>query len=430
VIQRLAEKGPTVTRSTTSRTFVAATFWGEQYRRYFLDYCLASLMAPGNIPAIENKRDARLLLATRDEDWRAMQSEPIFIAAKQLIPVEHIRHEVFENTTRENKMSLMSQGHRLLAQKMFEYRARGVIVYPDMILADGALKKIEQLAQRGYKAVLCLAVRFANEGLIEDLKVRKLVTPGESIIVEPEELARLTIKNMHSELVRLEFDGSIDDQGAAAASFWVVKPGQNLLFHSANWAPLLIDYGSLNDHDETAFDTWTLDGDYVAKNISDVRNVYVVRDTTELFVSGFTPESQVSYPQHRVFSYSLPFVGPAIKMARTRDFLLRTGLLNSDHLKNECYSIPIRLRGGPSPEKAWRKVEQRAAKIIKQIHKGNSTSLRIGSWLLSTFRIPRFVAINMRGLIPRCKTIGVRRTMRELGRRLRGLVLQKPSHLG
>ena len=228
-----------MTNPTKSRTFIAATFWGEQYRRYFLDYCLASLMAPDNIPAIENKGDARLLLATPDEDWHAMQSEPIFIAAKQLIPVEHIRHEVPLKVSREDKMSVMSQGHKLLAQRMFKDRAQGVIVYPDMILADGSLKKIEQLAQRGYKAVLCLAVRFANEGLIDDLKLRKLVTHGEPIIVNPEELARLTIKNMHSEVVRLEFDASIDDQGAAAASFWVVKPGQNLLFHSVNWAPLI-----------------------------------------------------------------------------------------------------------------------------------------------------------------------------------------------
>ena len=396
-------------RSNKSRTFIATTFWGEQYRRYFLDYCLASLMAPGNIPAIENKSDARLLLATQDEDWRALQSEPIFIAANQHIPVEHIQHEVPLNVPREEKMLVMSQGHRLLAQRMFKDRARGVIVYPDMILADGALKKVEQLAQRGYKAVLCLAVRFAHEGLIDDLRLRKLVTRGEPIIVNSEELAHLTIKNMHSETVRLEFGASIDDQGAAAAFFWVVKPGQNLLFHSANWAPLLIDYGSLDKHDKSTFDRGTLDGDYIAKNISDVRDVYVVRDTTELFVSGFTPESQVSYPKHRLFSYRLPFLGPIVKMARTREYLLRAGIL--DHLKDEFFCVPIRVQGGASSEKAWRKAEQRAAKVIDHIRKGDAT-LRIGVWYLF---IVNFIV----------------RIVRGLGRRLRNLVRPtKPSHAG
>ncbi|HUD88234.1 MAG TPA: hypothetical protein VMR17_17470, partial [Xanthobacteraceae bacterium] len=118
------------------RTYIAVTFWGEEYRRYFLDYCLASLMAPDNIPAIENKRDARLLIATRQDDWDALQQEPIFIAASRHIAIEHVLHEAPLKVPYNKKMMIMSQGHKLLAQKMFADRAHGVMVYPDVIFAD------------------------------------------------------------------------------------------------------------------------------------------------------------------------------------------------------------------------------------------------------------------------------------------------------
>ena len=29
------------------RLYLGLTFWGEEYRRYFVDFCLASLLAPG-----------------------------------------------------------------------------------------------------------------------------------------------------------------------------------------------------------------------------------------------------------------------------------------------------------------------------------------------------------------------------------------------
>jgi hypothetical protein len=138
-------------RSGVAKTYIAVTFWGEEYRQYFLNYCLATLMAPNNVPAISNKNAARLLLATRRDDWETLQSEPIFVTAKQHIAVDHLTHDAPLHAGHETKMSVMSQGHKLLARRMFEDRAHGIIVYPDMLLADGAIRRIEQLAANGYR---------------------------------------------------------------------------------------------------------------------------------------------------------------------------------------------------------------------------------------------------------------------------------------
>ena len=353
-----------VPRAVPLRTYIAVTFWGEEYRQYFLKFSLASLMSPNNIPAIQDKNGARLLIATRDDDWRALQSDPIFVAARQHITIEHVLHEAPLDVTNSNKMFVMSQGHKLLTRRMFEDRAQGVMIYPDVVFADGAIRRIEQLALSGYKVVLCIAVRFANEGLIDELERLGRVGRGMPIVVDAKELARLTINHIHSETTRCEFDADLDDQGVCSF-FWIVRPGQDLLFHCANWAPLLLDYSSLSHHDNSTFDKWTFDGDYVARNFSDVNDIYVVRDTAELFVSGFTAESKVGYRQVHLFPYRFSGLRAAIKIMRAREHVDRHGIL--DDVKKEFFRVPIRVRGGASSEDAWRAAERQAALVVGRI---------------------------------------------------------------
>jgi hypothetical protein len=372
------------------RIYFAVTFWGEEYRRYFLDYCLASLMAPGNIPAIRDKSAARLLIATRDDDWGALQSEPIFIAAKQYIEVEHVRHEAPLKVPYNKKMMVMSQGHKLLAQRMFEDRAQGIMLYPDVIFADGAVKRIEQLARIGYKVVLCIAVRFSNEDLTTELKDLGFVERGKPIVIGAEELARLTIAHLHSETVRLEFDAEVDDHGACSF-FWVVSPGRNLLFHCANWAPVLLDYSTMKSHDDSTFDQWTFDGDYVARNFPNVKDIYVVRNTTELFLTGFTSESKVSYRMFRPWPYRFPSLRTLIKIVRAREYLSRLKIL--DDVKKVFFLVPIRVQGGVSSEATWREAEARAATVVRQV---TNPSLAIAVYCYGWWVLRRCISLILR----------------------------------
>ena len=110
--------------------YISVTFWGQEYRRYFLDFCLASLLAPQNIPALTHKGNSRLLIATPDEDWDAMQSEPAFQAAKALIPIEHVVYNLKPSQNRTQIMQAMSNAHRLLADRMFTDRAHGFLSIP------------------------------------------------------------------------------------------------------------------------------------------------------------------------------------------------------------------------------------------------------------------------------------------------------------
>ena len=88
---------------------------------------------------------------------------------------------------------------------MFEDRAHGIFIYPDMIAATGFNQQAGgTVASNGAGVVMFMNVRFANEGLISEVQERGLVDRGEPIVLSPKELVRLTLRHMHSEMQRSE----------------------------------------------------------------------------------------------------------------------------------------------------------------------------------------------------------------------------------
>ena len=218
--------------------------------------------------------------------------------------------------------------------------------------------------------VLCLAVRFANEGLIDELKARGFVKPGQPLTIDSKELVRLSLMHMQSETKRFEFDGNLYDYGSSAY-FWTAAAGKDLLFHSGNWAPILIAYDQIAIHDTSTFDRWTLDGDYIHKNFSDPKDIYVIQNSSELFISGFTPEAKIHYSTAPFFLYRREWLRQWLKIQLAHQFLYSRGIL--DLGKRDLFRLPIRLCGGDSSEAAWREAEARAANAIHEIETNNRT---------------------------------------------------------
>ena len=113
--------------------------WGEEFRTYFLDFCLASLLAPRNIPMLENKTGSRFLICTTADDWAAMREHAMFrLLAKHIEPV-WLEIEGFPDE--RSKMRVMSDGHRAIAETMHGARVYGSFIYPDTVFADGVVEE-------------------------------------------------------------------------------------------------------------------------------------------------------------------------------------------------------------------------------------------------------------------------------------------------
>src|SRR5689334_5784166 len=79
------------TSSKDARTlplYFSMVVWGEAFISFFLEFCLPSLLAPNNIPAIRHRVGSRFVLHTRASDLPALEQSPAFQRLKQTIEVE------------------------------------------------------------------------------------------------------------------------------------------------------------------------------------------------------------------------------------------------------------------------------------------------------------------------------------------------------
>jgi hypothetical protein len=272
--------------------YFTVVFWGSVYREYFTDLLLASLLSPNNIPALNKSRRNKFLIVTTREDWQALQGQPMFERLRQYLEPEWI--EMPFPQSHELKMLVMSRGHKQVATRAFEDQAYGVFVTPDLILSDGSVAAMERLAEAGKKVVLSVAIRFRHETLLAEMDSEGYLKPGEPMAISSRDLMRLALGNLHSETLRYEFDASYFAD-CPVSLYWWVPDGSGMIIYSFSWAPLIVDYGALQDHDTRTFEDWTLDGDYIYRNFPDHENVYVVTDSDEIALVSFTKEADLHF---------------------------------------------------------------------------------------------------------------------------------------
>jgi hypothetical protein len=119
----------------------------------------------------------------------------------------------------------------------------------------------------------------------------------------------------------------------------------------------------------STFDTYTLDGDYVAKNFPNPQDIYIIRDTSDIFMISFAAGSKIRNSLRKYRPYRFKISRTALKIMQANDFLYKQGVL--DPVKRVYFSTPARLRGGDSTEGQWQRVEARAAQIIQKIERSD-----------------------------------------------------------
>ncbi|HEY3198788.1 MAG TPA: hypothetical protein VGJ57_12330 [Nitrospirales bacterium] len=279
--------------SNTLRPFYfTVIFWGDAHRRYFLDLLLASLLSPNNIPVLNPARKSKFLIVTTRSDWDALQSEPLFQQMTRYL--EPVWFEMPFPQPDDLKMLVMSRGHKQVTMRAFADRAYGIFVTPDLVLSDGSVAAMQRLAEAGRKVVLSVAIRFAQETLLQELERQGYLKSGQSLVLPARDLMRIALQHLHTETLRYEFDAPYFAD-LPISVYWWVPEGHGMIIYSFSWAPLLVDYAALRDHDASTFDEWTMDGDYIHRNFPDPDDVYVCRDSDELVLVSFTKEADLHF---------------------------------------------------------------------------------------------------------------------------------------
>jgi hypothetical protein len=361
--------------------YFMVTFWGESYRRFFLDFPLASLLAPNNIPGLPDLRGSKFLICTSPEDWQALQSEPLMQRLKSYTEPVFLPSV---SILGDHKYSRMTRGHRAMANRCYEARARAVYVAVDTIVPDGSLVELDRLSRCGARVVLCTAIRFAMEGVVGDLRARGRMRDNEPLVVGRREAVEIGLRNLHPESLCGNFDAPYFGHLNAAHGtddvptcvFWAVPDRSGIVIYTHNWAPFLMDYSAVPAHDPKTLDTMALDGDYIFRNFGDRdigEAIHVVEDSDSLFLLGLTPKDEMVPSLRADRMKAAPLVGTWIKGLLINQLVHHPTI---DPLRRKILPVPVLWHSQDVTEN-WRAIEAHASGLMQKF---TSTSLRIGSW--------------------------------------------------
>ena len=140
------------------------------------------------------------------------------------------------------------------------------------------------------------------------------------------------------------------------AAWWRVPGEDGIVLHSLSWAPLLLDYASISDHDTSTFDQWTLDGDYLFNNFNNSKRIHVVQDSDEIFLASWGPLAERPVKKTR-FPFDDRLAGLFFKQSFYSGFF--------DPLKRKLFFLPVRWHAKPLNAK-WTAVEERAARELRR----------------------------------------------------------------
>lgn len=268
-------------------------FWGERFRRYFLDYLVASLLAPGNLPMLNSQGLCKFLIATYPEDWQAMQDDPRFLALWHYIEPTFL--QIPPCPIGVHGCTHMGVGHKIACEIAHKEQAFAAILAPDSIISDGAIAALMRHAENGKKLVWAPAcLRLAEEPFLRELTAMAVIGHrGLVIVASGAQLAEASIRSLHSAARPFEWDAPyVPTNRGQPCVFWRVSGNDGFLIYCLSWAPLLIDYAAVPIHDTSCLETWTSDGDYCFKNLGEIDALHIVRDSDELVYAGFTPERE------------------------------------------------------------------------------------------------------------------------------------------
>ena len=349
--------------------------WGERFRNYFVDLCLPTLLSPRNLPALSTRQRSKFLVCTRPEDWAALQVAPVFRLLEHY--VEPVYIQLPDCPSGVQACVHMGIGHRRGCELAYEAKAYPLVLTPDCIFCDGMMARLQELAVQGMELVLAPALRFEEETLFEHLEAAGVAPQRRNGIADPitlknRDLVRMALASMHSETKSYEWEAPYFNPVPAAA-WWRVPGEHGIVVHSLSWAPLLFDFAAVAEHDTSTFDEWTFDGDYVYRNLSNIKRVHLVLDSDEIFMASWGPSSERRHDLAAQRQQTKLLIGGHLKRQQFKAAFF-SGIF--DPFKQAIFFHAARWHANSLTPK-WIRVERRAARLLFSCVAPPSTTLHL-----------------------------------------------------
>jgi hypothetical protein len=251
--------------------FIMSTpVWGAGHLGLFLNVCLPSLLAAGNLPSLAPNPQNRYLIYTRVEDQERLKAAPTFRRLSDIIPVEVLL--IDEEITEPHRT--MSNCHADSVRRADEVRGATVFLPPDCVWSETSMAALQRIAQTGKSVVHMSGIRLDRDSVVPEIADR-YSDDGMVLSVAPRELVSLGLRHLHP-IAHTHFWKEHGDQLMPANLIWGV-PNEGLLLRCFHLHPLMVKsqvpfakFGS------------TIDDDLALRACPDASRDYVVTDSDEI----------------------------------------------------------------------------------------------------------------------------------------------------
>ena len=345
--------------------------WGRHFTNCFLEYCVPSLLSPGNLPALSTRQRSKILIATTPQDWADIQSSNIFRSLKRYVDPVYL--EISPCPKDKSGCQHMGVGHTIACKIAYDAKAYAAILTPDCMLSDGTIRNLQKHAERGVQLVWVAALRFGEEPFLGHLKAMRLIPDGSRrdsgspLVISGREMVRAGVNGMHSETLTYEWEAPYF-HSVPSAVWWEVPGESGIVLHSLSWAPLLLDFAAVRAHDTSTLENWTIDGDYAFKNLGTAAKVHVVQDSDEMFLCSWGPLADRAFDLKPRFNHRFNWVNSLLKGRELNAAFYGPYF---DPLKRQFFFLPVHWHANELNEKC-RQVERKAQKILS-IYLGGSS---------------------------------------------------------
>jgi hypothetical protein len=259
--------------------------WGHRFIRQFLDFCLPTLLAPGNIPALAEKLPCTFLLMTTAEDLPLVTAHP---AWHRLEGVCRTETRLIGNPEGEGSAITLTRAYTRAVREAGAAMLDTCFIFlvADYIVAEGSLAAVLARVESGASAVLAGNLQAVAETGAPALRAR-LDEEATELALPPRALMDWALHHLHPATLGNVVGPTLAHDGAANRLFWRIDEctmlGRFYLMHMIGVRPEIVDFvvGASCDY---AF----------VPEMCPSGNVYTLTDSDEYLVVEMQPGSQHS----------------------------------------------------------------------------------------------------------------------------------------
>lgn len=265
--------------------------WGNKYIDHLVSVALPSFLSGGNLPSLSNLQRSRFVFITRAIDQPRLEAAPLVQRVRAMMDIQFIHIEPERYGTVHQALTEAHQRALLEAQAD---KAHGIVLSPDMIMADGSLAAIDRYAARGVRAVMVSGLRLCEETAVPALKANGLLTSTNQDTLHPRALMRFALDHLHPETNRLRFDSPQFIENPVC--LWPIE-NKGLLLRAFHLHPLMIDLSTLREPTDLRGDT--IDGAFIGSSFGNWTDIHIETNSDNILLFSLSSEADRIQPGRR-----------------------------------------------------------------------------------------------------------------------------------